>query len=77
MAMRTRRRVPVMEIGLMPIPESGRTRLPSDARNSMRRRTASEPCSHSIPEYTSSVFSRKITTSICSGFRTGEGVPRK
>ncbi len=35
----------------------------------------SEPAGHSMPAYTSSVFSRKITMSTFSGSLTGEGTP--
>ncbi len=48
--MRTRRLLPVSDIGLMPIPESGRTRLPiSLARNSMIFSACGVPFAHSIP----------------------------
>ena len=49
-AMRTSRFDPVSEIGLMPMPESGRMRLPiSVARNSMTRSACGVPRAHSIP----------------------------
>ncbi len=46
-------------------------------KNSSSRFASGVPLFHSIPMYTSSVFSRKITTSIFSGSRTGEGTPVK
>ncbi len=39
--------------------------------------TSGVPDFHSIPTYTSSVFSRKITTFMRSGCSTGEGTPSK
>jgi len=70
--------VPNSEIGLMPMPESGRMRLPSSReRKSMSFSACGVPFAHSMPAYTSSVFSRKITTFIFSGCVTGEGVPLK
>src|SRR6201998_210741 len=81
MARRTKRFVPVGEIGLMPTPESQRICFFPAASISLFRNFSSffasgVPDLHSIPIYTSSVFSRKITTSIFSGSRTGEGTPR-
>ena len=35
------------------------------------------PFAHSMPAYTSSVFSRKMMTFIRSGCVTGDGVPAK
>ena len=50
MAIRTSRFVPVSEIGLMPIPESIRTRFPiSRSRNSMIVSACGVPFAHSIP----------------------------
>jgi hypothetical protein len=73
-----RRFEPNSDIGLMPMPESGRIRFPiSLDRNSMTRSACGVPRAHSIPAYTSSVFSRKITTSMSSGRLTGEGMPEK
>src|SRR2546429_866943 len=82
MARRTRRLVPVGEIGLIPTPESQRICFfPSFSislfKNSSSFFTSGVPDFHSIPMYTSSVFSRKIMTSIFSGARTGEGTPGK
>ena len=49
-AMRTSRLVPNSEIGWMPMPESGRMRLPiSDERNSMIRSACGVPLAHSMP----------------------------
>src|ERR1051326_7754287 len=78
MARRTSRLVPVGEIGLMPTPESQRICfLPSFSmslfRNSRSFFASGEPDFHSMPIYTSSVFSRKIKTFSFSGWRTGEG----
>jgi hypothetical protein len=62
---------------LIPIPESSRTFLPSSrSRNPISLRASGDPFSNSIPAYTSSVFSRKITTSSFPGSFTGEGTPR-
>ena len=63
MALRTSRLVPVMEMGLMPTPESIRICLGppfsiSLFRNSSSFFTSGVPCCHSMPAYTSSVFSR-------------------
>ncbi len=70
--------MPVSEIGLMPMPESGAIRFPiSLAMNSMTRSACGVPLAHSMPAYTSSVFSRKMTTFISSGWVTGAGVPAK
>ena len=54
MAMRTRRLVPVMEIGLMPMPESSRTRLLVPASILVLMKSISSfacgvPCFHSMP----------------------------
>ena len=45
--------------------------------NPMSFPASTDPRGHSIPAYTSSVFSRKITTFTFSGSRTGDGVPLK
>ena len=80
MAMRTMRCVARRLTGFTPIPESARIRLPVPASiSSFRKRStffaSSLPFFHSIPAYTSSVFSRKITMLTCSGLRTGDGTP--
>ena len=81
MAMRTRRLVPVIEIGLMPMPESSRIFFLALVASitllmkSMSFLHSGVPSRHSIPEYTSSVFSRKITMFIRSGCFTGDGMP--
>ena len=75
-ALRTRRFEPVSLIGLTPIPLSARTRVwNSFSRISIMRIASADPFSHSIPAYTSSVPSRKITTSTRSGCVTGLGIP--
>ena len=75
-ALRTRRLEPVSLIGFTPIPLSGRRRvLNSFSRISIIRRASGEPSSHSMPAYTSSVPSRKITRSSRSGWVTGLGMP--
>ena len=62
----------------MPMPESGARRLPiSRDRNSMIFSACGVPLAYSMPAYTSSVFSRKMTTFIFSGCVTGDGVPSK
>ena len=49
-ALRTRRFEPNSDIGLMPMPESGRMRLPiSFSRNSMTRSACGVPFAHSMP----------------------------
>src|SRR6266852_2710265 len=82
MARRTSRFVPVGEIGLIPTPESQRICFFPSFNISLLRNSSSffasgDPDFHSIPIYTSSVFSRKINTFIFSGSRTGEGTPVK
>ncbi len=79
-ARRTRRLVPVGEIGLMPTPESQRICFGpplsmSLLRNSSSFLTSGVPERHSMPMYTSSVFSRKMTMFMRSGFFTGDGTP--
>src|SRR5271157_683706 len=74
--------VPVGEIGLIPTPESQRICFFPSFNISLFRKssnffTSGVPLFHSMPMYTSSVFSRKITTSIFSGSRTGAGTPVK
>ncbi len=81
-ARRTSRFVPVGEIGLMPTPESSRICFDAPFIISLFRKsisffTSGVPDFHSMPAYTSSVFSRKITTFIRSGCFTGEGTPSK
>src|SRR5207248_6284448 len=50
MAARTRRIEPVSEMGLMPMPESGRISQPySSCRKSMRRLTSGVPSCNSLP----------------------------
>src|SRR6267143_329766 len=76
MALRTRRLEPVSLIGFIPIPLSGRRWvLNSFSRISIIRRASGDPSSHSIPAYTSSVPSRKMTMSSRSGWVTGLGMP--
>jgi len=76
MAARTRRLVPVSEIGLIPMPVSSEMSQPNSSFSMARRVAASAvPASTSLPEYTSSVFSRKITMSTFSGAFTGDGTP--
>ena len=71
--------VPSREIGFMPIPEvSGNLILStpiSFCRKSINFLTPSVPASHSIPAYTSSLFSLKIIISTSCGALTGDGVP--
>src|SRR3989454_5605380 len=75
-AFRTRRFEPVSLTGLTPIPLSARTRTwNSVSRISISRRASGVPFSHSIPAYTSSVPSRKMTMSRRSGCVTGLGTP--
>ena len=65
-----------MEIGLMPRPESSRmSQSKLSRRNSRSFFTSGVPACSSLPAYTSSVFSRKMTMSIFSGAFTGEGTP--
>jgi hypothetical protein len=68
---------PVMEIDLMPMPESERIFFPSISRdkNSMTLVASGVPCFHSIPAQMSSVFSLKMTALNRSGCFTGEGTP--
>src|SRR5436309_7970616 len=78
MARRTRRLVPVGEIGLIPTPESQRICFfPSFSislfKNSSSFFTSGVPDFHSIPMYTSFLFFRKIMTSNFYVARTGEG----
>ena len=81
MALRIRRFDPNSEIGLMPMAEPGR--IFAAARRSMVLSASisalapAEPAAHSIPAYTSSVFSRKITMFTSCGLLTGEGTPSK
>src|SRR2546426_3445796 len=75
-AFRIRRFEPVSLTGLTPIPLSARTRTwNSVSRISISRRASGVPFSHSIPAYTSSVPSRKMTMSRRSGCVTGLGTP--
>ena len=77
MAARTRRLVPVSEIGLIPMPLSSAD-LPAELRLEELDAGVGRlgvPASTSLPAYTSSVFSRKITMSTFSGGFTGEGTP--
>ena len=63
-------------MGLMPMPESARMSHPKrSAKKSMASRASSEPSASSMPAYTSSVFSRKITMSTFDGSDTGLGTP--
>ena len=72
----TRRFVFRSLIGLIPMPESSGIRVPiSPFRNARTFACSSVPAFHSMPAYTSSVFSRNTTMSSFSGWRTGEGVP--
>ena len=51
--------VPNGLIGLIPIPLSSRMEAPiSSTRNALTRRASAVPEAHSMPAYTSSVFSR-------------------
>ena len=64
-------------IGLIPMPAASRM-LVTPISSIMKRRNrsaSSDPEAHSIPAYTSSVFSRKMTTSSLSGSFMGEGTP--
>ena len=63
----TMRRVPVTEMGLMEMPESGRMEpAPLSSTNSMSRRASSLPSSNSMPAERSSEFSRTMTRSTSS-----------
>jgi len=65
-------------MGLIPIPESSGITAPiSSARKRMSLWASGVPSRHSIPAYTSSVFSRKMTMSRRSGCTTGAGTPGK
>src|SRR3989304_4476780 len=79
MAARISRSDPCWEIGLIPIAEGSGKRICftpiSRRRKSITLRASGLPAPHSMPEYTSSVFSRKITMSTFSGCFTGEGAP--
>ena len=60
----TIRRVPVIEIGLIEIPESGRIVLPlSRLMSAISSAVSGLPFSNSQPRYRSSVFSRTMTRS--------------
>ena len=81
MALRTSRLEPNSDIGLMPMAEASRilevVRRSIELRNSMTLFASADPAGHSMPAYTSSVFSRKMTMSTFCGSRTGEGTPSK
>ena len=69
-------------MGLMPTAESQRICFFAPFSISLFRNSSSffasgVPERHSIPMYTSSVFSRKIVIFMRSGLRTGEGTPSK
>ncbi len=79
MASRTSRLVPNSVIGLIPMPTGPSWMVSSkpiwSSTNARTCSAPSVPASHSMPAYTSSVFSRNVTMSICSGFFIGEGTP--
>ena len=60
----TIRRVPMIEIALIVMPESGRTVLPFNRLiSAINSAVSGLPCSNSQPKYRLSVFSRTITRS--------------
>ena len=75
-AMRTSRFEPKAEIGLMPMPAPSKNFAPISLRRKLATFSFSGvPDLYSMPAYTSSVFSRKITTSTLPGVFSGEGTP--
>jgi len=78
MAFTTRRWEPNLDIGLIPIALPGRIFAPNrSVRNPITASASGLPARYSTPEYTSSMFSRKITTSSFWGSRIGLGTPSK
>ncbi len=78
MAFTTRRWEPNLDIGLIPIALPGRILAPNrSVRNPITASASGLPARYSTPEYTSSMFSRKITTSSFCGSRIGLGTPSK
>ena len=76
MALRISRFEPNGLMGLMPSPASSKNLTPiSSLRKRASLRLSSVPDWYSMPEYTSSLFSRKMTTSTSSGFLSGDGTP--
>ena len=70
--------MPNSDIGLIPMALPGRIFAPKrSARNSMIAFASELRAWYSIPEYTSSMFSRKITTFSFWGSRIGLGTPSK
>ncbi len=75
--MRISRLLPSGLIGLMPIPAEAGTLYPISLRSAMKRLALSLPLLNSMPQYTSSVFSRKITMSTLSARLFGASTPLK
>src|SRR5205823_9016542 len=77
-AFTTRRCEPNFDIGLMPMALPGLILAPNRSiRKAITASASPLPARYSTPEYTSSMFSRKITTSRRWGSRIGLGTPSK